>query len=830
MEIKILKYCRELRRGVASTLISCAVISSAIPMQACGSDQMVGGMQSVVAAPESVSTAEINPRIGENQFTTSRTEQSDDAEKMPVHGENSPHHSLGRFVAGLAVAGFAASTVTLGVLYGQEVNNNSSYQEEIRNLQYQVSALNQSNEALGTLAKSALLDTAGSYNSSVIPAPVARRLQEMGVDSRRLQGESLIDIIKSLTDSQVIAIMPLIEGDFLRYVGQFSRPNLVTGYTKLVKTAKDYLSNNCASLVNSQKQQCAEGEFYGVSATGVSTCLTCPDDNAKACMITNNGTAVQSTACRDGYFLDAYNICTKCVTANCASCNSDGSCNYCVMGFYNNNGVCSPCNQAIPGCRYCSSATKCIACFDQGQYISTNGSSCTSCSSIIPGCNVCKSDSLIGYTTCASCNKVGALGGLFVHPTGLQCNSCSRIIANCQTCKEIGGKTLCVTCTNSNYNYLSQNQNKCDICQNIIPGCTTCSGSATTPTICNACDSSKSLFLSTDSTKCSTCSDRYEYCTSCVLNGNQPICVSCMNTLYPNALNRACLPCGLVIGQCTSCNVTNSGVTQCSSCGADPVSGTELYVSSNLLSCVPCSTLVANCQTCSSTGSCTKCNSGFNLNLSGACDDKTSLSLGSSTGGFVGCSLFATVSGVADTFGLGIVCASCDSGSRLSGGACVACTPSNNCRTCDSNNNCTSCEPGNFLNFLSPQRICAPCGSNCLSCTSSTSCITCNTGYKLESGACNLHSLRDLSVKMLNSEITSGVVIIDCGRLGTTNYYPTVGNGDCGRCDEIIQGCASCTVSAKTYVTLCSSCQAGKMLSSDASSCINLVGVSQFNR
>lgn len=793
MEIQILKYCRKLKKGVASTLISGAMVSSVVPMQSCSSEDKAFGMQSTVPngpAPQNNSGTN-NSFEEKSEIGTGRTI----GEEHYQDNNHAPNKYRGhKMAAALLAAGLVASTVTLGVLYGNEVSNNDSLSDENRILQDQVAMYKSMySPALASLSKGTMIDTAGSYNNTVVMNTVTRRLESMGYNARQLQGTSLVETIKSLTDDQAIAILPIIQRDFLAYIESFSRPNLVNDYNAVVKEAKVYLHNNCATMVSSSSNSCGKGKFYGVGASGATGCLSCPDANAKSCMITNNGTAVQSTSCNDGYFLDGYSICMKCISANCANCNSDGTCNRCDLGYYNNNGSCSPCNQAMPGCHYCSSATKCILCFDQGKYISTNGSSCTDCSSIIPGCTICTSDPLIGYTTCSSCAKSSELGALFVHPTGLQCNSCSAIIANCQTCKEVGGKSLCEVCTNNNYNYLSKDQTKCDICQNIIPGCTSCLGSANSSTTCNACDSSKSLFLSEDSSKCGLCADRFEYCTSCTLNGsNQPICVSCATTLFPNSLNVACLPCGIVISGCSTCTVTNSGVTQCSSCGLDSTSNDQLFVTSNKLGCVLCSSLMPNCDTCTSSSICATCDPGYHLDGSGNCVDKTTLVANASkpfpvNGTFDRCALFAEVlvGSNSDTFGLGIVCKTCASGSMMSSGACVS------------------------------------CNQNCATCNSTDPCLTCNLGYTQSPTGCSLSTYTTTGGVILDSVKKTGNIILDCGSANGTQYYPIAGNSDCNTCSNIIMNCTSCDVNGAKYYTVCKSCVAGSNLASNALSCFS---------
>lgn len=823
MELKILKYCRELKKGIASTLISGAIISSTVPMQSCSSQATIVGMQSVVnngpKEVDNVSRAEFNnTEISADENRTNIRE-----EEMPPKGT----HHVSKILVGLIGVGLVVSTATLGVFYDKEHKNYNSAQDENRILQAENSklglSLNASNAALGPLTKVALLDALGSYNTTVLSNNITRRLQEMGLleHPRQLQTSSLVNTINSLTNPQAIGLMPLLENEILAYIQNFNRPSLIKVSNNLIDGAKKYLSNNCASLVATSNNNCNAGQFYGIGSSGTSTCLDCPDSNAKSCAIVN-GTVVQSTYCDEGYYLDnTYSICTKCNTANCANCNLDGSCNYCTLGFYNNNGVCNPCNQAMPGCHYCSSATKCISCFDQGLYISTNSLSCVPCSSIIPGCNLCQSHSLSGYTTCSSCDKTDSSNPLFVHPTGIQCNSCSSIIANCNTCSEVNGKSVCTVCTNNNYNYLSQDGKQCDICQNVIPGCTTCVGTVNIPVTCNSCDSSKSLFLTSDSKNCGLCSERFQYCTSCTLNNfTQPTCIACMTTLYPNQVNNACLPCGLAVSGCTSCTTTNSGVTQCSTCGLDPTTGTQLFASTNKLSCVPCATLNTNCATCNQDGICSACITGFHLNTSGVCVDKKSVTPVVNTSlfpinGFAKCSIFATVSPTDDTYGLGILCSTCDSGSRISFGACIPCTDTN-CKTCNAAA-CSICKSGHFLGSSS----CTSCSNNCDSCTSSNVCTTCEKGYKLESASCRFYDHKtSKNVSLPNVKKLQSGIIIDCGSLSSLSYYPTVGNSDCGLCSGVISNCNSCSVNSVNYVTLCNTCDSGFAPTSNLLSCV----------
>lgn len=117
---------------------------------------------------------------------------------------------------------------------------------------------------------------------------------------------------------------------------------------------------------------------------------------------------------------------------------------------------------------------------------------------------------------------------------------------------------------------------------------------------------------------------------------------------------------------------------------------------------------VANCRTCSSSTVCALCQNGYSLN-GGACAP-------------IVCTGGQFVDPDTNT-------CTCGSKSVFVNGACVTCTD-NNCLVC-SNSACTSCVRG----FYPSGTGCVRCGSNCEVCDS-TGCTQCRDGFILSSGQC----------------------------------------------------------------------------------------------
>jgi hypothetical protein len=310
-----------------------------------------------------------------------------------------------------------------------------------------------------------------------------------------------------------------------------------------------------------------------------------------------------------------------------------------------------------------------------------------------------------GVTCC------GTLGGQFPDEND-GCNACAALFPGCSTCDvNDGGTTECIACDtdggfeisgiqccNLNADSYPDGADSCDSCASIIPGCSTCDVNDGGTTDCTACNTAGGFELTSPTICCDT-------------NNNQ----------YPDG-NGGCDICSTIIAGCSTCEV-NGGNTECTACntagGFELTSPTICCDTNNNQypdgngGCDICSTIIAGCSTCEVNGGNTECT---------ACN---------TVGGF-------TLSGT--------IC--CDGSSNF--------IP-------DGNGGCTECAEG------------------CLACTE-TACTECDTasGYYISGPLC------------CNSN---------------DNQYPDGASG-CTACTNLVENCETCTVNEGTGDTECTACVA----------------------
>ena len=238
--------------------------------------------------------------------------------------------------------------------------------------------------------------------------------------------------------------------------------------------------------------------------------------------------------------------CKKCQVNNCNSCSAPtpNKCDYCVKGYYANNGLCLQCNYNCLECIY--SADYCTSCYD-GKYLYNNechkcDSNCLECVNSADHCTSCRVREYISNSKCFPCDS------------------------NCKTCKTTA--TNCLSCNDGKY--LSNTQ-----CLPCDSNCKTCRNSATNCLSCNKGD-----YLSSHNT-CLKCPD---ICKECK---NENKCTLCINNYF--LYNYKCLQCNI------NCKTTIDGC-KCDSCE-------DGYYLNNY-QCIQCNSL---CETCLQQDLCTKC-------------------------------------------------------------------------------------------------------------------------------------------------------------------------------------------------------------------------------
>lgn len=192
----------------------------------------------------------------------------------------------------------------------------------------------------------------------------------------------------------------------------------------------------------------------------------------------------------------------------------------------------------------------------------------------------------------------------------------------CYQCSD-PSKDLCTDCSSSLFYELVNNScvcmsgyfpadSKCLPCRNITSGCLTCSyddgNNGTLPYnaslfSCDACDTGY-LFISG---MCYTCAVATPYCVTCSYTGNFSLpydpsamaCTACNSTagyFLDTNNNNICMPCS--IPNCAVC----SGATTCSICN----SGYGVTVTGDCSTCP-----ILNCQTCLNLTYCSACLTGY---------------------------------------------------------------------------------------------------------------------------------------------------------------------------------------------------------------------------
>lgn len=311
----------------------------------------------------------------------------------------------------------------------------------------------------------------------------------------------------------------------------------------------------------------------------------------------SNGNCVQSNCVADPYCSTCLTVlststCIKCIAATFRVLVLPQQKCLCQTGYYDNNGICTPC---ASGCFNCTSLTLCTQCVVSASSNNNNGS--CNCppgfffvTTPIRHCRSCPNYTL----TCLS--SVQALtcvtnftlsNAVCVCPTGSHVNSlgqCQPCISSCSSCNSATScqaclipfllqGSICLTrCGPGNY----QNGFVCTACS---AGCASCAG----PNICLVCLSgqlayngfcysncpagsvkSNSSSCSECNSPCATCTEHPSKCTSC-----ESCCGSLFNfrclTSCPVGTYSVNSTCQFCAHSCATCLGSNTTCTSCPS-------------------------------------------------------------------------------------------------------------------------------------------------------------------------------------------------------------------------------------------------------------------------
>ncbi|ESU44555.1 Variant-specific surface protein [Giardia duodenalis] len=344
---------------------------------------------------------------------------------------------------------------------------------------------------------------------------------------------------------------------------------------------------------NSGVCECASGYVPDAAGTGCTqdTAPQCKTPGCKAC--TNPAEDNEAcTECNENKYLTPTNqcvdtcsklgnyygaddkTCKECTVANCAECNTDGSCQTCTTGFYPDVKECKACDSS---CKSCSGATAedCTACpagkalkygndnakgtCGEGCTIGTGSGACKTCDLTVEGtayCSACSVDTEYPQngvcapktTRTATCSDGSISGGV--------CNTCSagyfRMNGGCYETTRYPGKSVCTTVASSG-----------GTCQTAAPGynvnggnLVTCPGGCKTCSAADACSDCADGYVKLNNAQ--TCSKCDASCLTCETEATK--CKVCASGYYKSTSGS---------GACTSCESNSGGITGvrgCASC------------------------------------------------------------------------------------------------------------------------------------------------------------------------------------------------------------------------------------------------------------------------
>ena len=296
--------------------------------------------------------------------------------------------------------------------------------------------------------------------------------------------------------------------------------------------------------------------------------------------------------------------CQNCNIDNCSYCRQVGICEFCMKGFFFNNGVCNPCHE---NCDFCSNLTECITCKGNfsnlppgiccsiGSFLDEN-KSCQLCSIATANCSDCMANK-----TCIACQQgytlikgICCANNTFLDEN-LSCQQCSKATDHCSNC------LMNKTCIGCQQNYILNEGICCEI---------------------------GSYFY--ENLSCQPCSKATSNCSNCLPNKT---CIECQPGFALSAGKCACSA-GSYLDENKSCQLCSKATSNCSNCltnktcieckqGYTLIAGkcacsAGLYLDENLI-CQLCSKTANYCSDCLANKTCTGCQLGYILNTSSQC-------------------------------------------------------------------------------------------------------------------------------------------------------------------------------------------------------------------
>ena len=608
-----------------------------------------------------------------------------------------------------------------------------------------------------------------------------------------------------------------------------------------------YFPNSNGQCVQSD---CVADPYCSTCLTVLSTsqCIKCIAATQRVLVLPQ-----QKCQCKDGFF-DLQGICTPC-SSGCAVCTSASVCTQCVASATRNQTTLGVCNcpdgyffdtNPIRFCRRCANYT--LTCLSlqqaltcQANFTLTNGV-CTcpagsfinaigQCVPCLNGCQQCSSS-----TTCNACtiplflqgNECVSRCGPGYFQNGYVCTACS---AGCAMCS---GPNICLVCLSGQLSFNGFCYTNCPA------GSVKANASACVE--CNA--------------PCKTCTEHPSKCTSCQSCCGNLFNFKCLDIcpVGTYAINGTCQYCAY---NCKACLGSNTTCTACpegkilfngncyDQCPYVMIGGVCTFNCANGLyktAMNECKACASQCATCSGNpNNCTTCKSTFGFSHQGSCVKQCPVNYLAIDGECKACNpeckgCTVTCSQCIDCaigyYKLGATCVkTCYPNMFVDNAAnlCVSC--SEKCKTCSSLTFCTTC--------ANPQAVpvngvCNDCSYPCNTCTSSpSSCTSCVAGFNLIGTTC-------IAACPTGAYPKNGVCVCSTGALfgnSCVNTCPTGhGNigGQCQKCDD---NCANCEVSKTNCIEcmngyaldqvsgLCQkapSCQFGQYFSQSSNACTRI--------
>ncbi|ESU40144.1 Variant-specific surface protein, partial [Giardia duodenalis] len=344
--------------------------------------------------------------------------------------------------------------------------------------------------------------------------------------------------------------------------------------SKKVQPDKKGCIDACPANSSDKSDVCECVSGYVPDETG---CTNPAEDNEVCTACNENKYLTLTNQCVDdcvklgNYYGADDKTCKECTAANCAECDTDGSCQTCCTGFYLDSNECKACDSS---CKSCSGATNadCTECpsgkalkYGNDDTKGTCGEGCVVNTDQASGnCKTCGL-TVEGTAYCSACNVATE------YPQNGVCSSATaRTAATCKTNSVSNG--ACTSCNNGFFLmeggcYETSRYPGKSVCTQVASGGNTCQTPAdgyyfnsnslvTCPEGCKACSSSSS---------CDTCADGYvklsgaTTCTKCD--------ASCLTCETGASTCKACASGYYLSGStCTSCESNSGGITGVSGC------------------------------------------------------------------------------------------------------------------------------------------------------------------------------------------------------------------------------------------------------------------------